>query len=520
MPTSRPEKNTNTIGVSCKKKPADLLTKRLSQRCIIILSLIAILTVLSQVIVPSLMTNHEQDSRVIGIARNQGVLSQKIAKTAMYLKQSNSAINANFYRETLSETLAQFQRTHHSLEKSDIKLGLAEESSAEMLALFKKINPHYRNLVSSSESLLASAIGTDSAMKAIRLIKQSEPDYSVKIKAIAVQFEHESHNRNSQAHWLSLGLMGLTLLVLFSGAFLVSSPATRRIQSDIRKLADREEDLENLFAASPTALLMIDTQTLSILRGNQQLQELTKLPPTQLEGMKLHQLLDASYDTNRIFIDKLQRDKALNEFEVVLLDTSQAVIESLVSSRTLQFAKQPVIVLGFTNINQIKKAQRKLEYYATYDELTGLMNRRTGLAFLEKAMARSWRESSDLSVIYADLDGLKKANDRYGHAEGDRLIRAAANIMTGLIRMSDCAIRLGGDEFLMILPNCSPKIAQRIADNLERLLMSLKADDNGKKVLYSISCGITNYVPDRHASPEDLITEADQVMYQIKQSRK
>ena len=111
------------------------------------------------------------------------------------------------------------------------------------------------------------------------------------------------------------------------------------------------------------------------------------------------------------------------------------------------------------------------------------------------------------------------ANDLYGHAEGDRLIRAAANIMTGLVRASDFAVRLGGDEFLIILPNCSTQNAKRIVQNLEHLLSSIK-NDHPRQAVYSISCGVAEYAAERHASPDDLIAEADQKMYRAKQQKK
>ena len=129
------------------------------------------------------------------------------------------------------------------------------------------------------------------------------------------------------------------------------------------------------------------------------------------------------------------------------------------------------------------------------------------MLFLEKAMARSWRDSQPLSVIHANMNGLKVANERYGQREGDQLLRAASNIMTGLVRTSDFAVRLGGDDFLIILPNCSGQNAKRIVENLERLLQSIK-HDSPRRFVYSVSCGIATFDADRHGSPDAFIADA------------
>ena len=520
MPATRPRQKNSKASDSKSGELLALFSKKLRRRYAITLTLIALLAVLLQILLTNTLGNNEYDTRVLDAMHRQATLSQQITKTAHYIATARNSFKSTQYQEQLSNLLAEFQRKHISLQKEDAALNLKKNNNVQVIERFKEISPYYENIVTASNDMRITDNDANKAAKALQTLQSSEKAYLAEINNIATLYAHDAARRAEWKRRLSYGLMAAMVAVLIIGAYLVSSPAMRRVKESMQKAGSRENDLENLFAASPTALLMIDTQSLRILRGNRQLLELTGLTQNRLEGMSLHHLLDASYETNRTFIDRLQKDKALNEFEVVLMDIRHTTIESLASSRTIQFAGRPVMMLGFTNINQIKKAQRQLEYYATYDELTGLMNRRTGLAFLEKAMARAWRESSDLTVMYADLDGLKKANDRYGHAEGDRLIRAAANIITGLTRMSDCAVRLGGDEFLIILPNCSSQNARRIADNLERLLMALKSEDDEKRVFYSISCGITSYASERHGTPEDLIAEADKKMYRAKQMRK
>jgi diguanylate cyclase (GGDEF)-like protein len=154
----------------------------------------------------------------------------------------------------------------------------------------------------------------------------------------------------------------------------------------------------------------------------------------------------------------------------------------------------------------------------TYDEVTGLVSQPVGMLFLEKAMARSGRDAHPLSIIFANLNGLSVAIERYGQGEGDELLRAAATIMTGLIRSSDFAVRLSGDDFLIILPSCPTQNAHRIVDNLERLLKALKSDIP-RQFVYSISSGVATFTEERHASPDDLLAEARKNIRQEAQAK-
>ncbi len=502
-----------------QSKSAGLSARQLHRRYIVALSLIALLTIVSQVVVQYLITDQQHDSRVVNIAGRQRMLSQKITKTSLYIASANSPETADRYSTELGEALALWQRSHKGLQNGDQEMGLPGNNSSEIKELFQRIEANHQAMVEASRAVISSRDDVGLLKSALRTIQENEPDFLTGMDAIVFRYDKEAKEKVRVASWLELGLMTITLLVLILEALLIFAPATRRIRRDMQELAGREQDLERLFEASPTAMLMVDMTSLAILRANRKILEMTRLDYRHIRQKNLADLLHSSYDANRIFMQKLNGERTLNEFEVALLGTNNDMIESLVSSRVVTFSGNQVYVLGFTNINELKKAQQSLEYYATYDEMTGLVNRRTGLMILEKAMARSWRESNPLSIIFADLDGLKMANDRFGHAEGDRLIRAAANIMTGLVRTSDFAVRLGGDEFLIILPNCNPQNAQRIVENLEHLLASIKSD-TPRQAVYSISCGVAAYSAERHSTPDDLLAEADKLMYKAKAARK
>jgi diguanylate cyclase (GGDEF)-like protein len=116
----------------------------------------------------------------------------------------------------------------------------------------------------------------------------------------------------------------------------------------------------------------------------------------------------------------------------------------------------------------LKRAEAELRYLASTDSLTGTVNRRTALIILEKCLAQCRRSGSALTLCLADLDGLKMVNDAYGHAAGDEYIRRASAALVGAVRGSDTVGRIGGDEFIIIFPDCRVDIVATIMERVNR----------------------------------------------------
>ncbi len=156
-----------------------------------------------------------------------------------------------------------------------------------------------------------------------------------------------------------------------------------------------------------------------------------------------------------------------------------------------------------------KMETRTEEVYkmAMLDPLTGLYNRRSGEQRLAEEVSRSQRHGRPLTVVALDLNRLKDVNDRFGHLAGDELIKYFAGRISRAVRGSDLAVRLGGDEFLLLLPECKPEDVQLVLGRLSGVTMDL----NGESISLSFSAGWTNYVPGE--SPEELLKRADDALY-------
>src|SRR6202158_4280143 len=186
-----------------------------------------------------------------------------------------------------------------------------------------------------------------------------------------------------------------------------------------------------------------------------------------------------------------------------------------------------VIIFNIYTISQqilIKRLRRQLaekqghsdllRNLAMVDPLTGLYNRRFAEQRLAAEVARSERKGHPLTVLTLDLNSFKQINDTYGHPAGDQVLQEFASRLNKVIRGSDLAVRLGGDEFLVVLPECTLDQLKLVLKRLN----SFELDWQGQKIPVTFSAGWKDYeMGDR---PEEMLASADQALYTSKRATK
>lgn len=165
---------------------------------------------------------------------------------------------------------------------------------------------------------------------------------------------------------------------------------------------------------------------------------------------------------------------------------------------------------------ELKQKEAELERQAAIDELTDLFNRRAALLLLQKQLSATRRRHHPLTICYIDLDGFKAVNDTFGHAEGDALLRNFAEILLQTIRVGDYACRMGGDEFLLILPDCRQEEALRLLSRLESRVQKRNAQLAGYRI--SFSFGLAEAIAGDKL--DQLLESADRRMYAQKAEKK
>ena len=173
------------------------------------------------------------------------------------------------------------------------------------------------------------------------------------------------------------------------------------------------------------------------------------------------------------------------------------------------------ILVSHENITLIKQAEEAIRTLANTDALTALSNRRHFLETAEEEFARAQRYETPLAVLMADLDFFKSINDRYGHAGGDAVLRNFAAVLSGLLRDSDCAGRIGGEEFAVLLPHTTLEGARAFAERLMECIAADPPEIDGTSAPYTLSIGISELAP-CHTDFSALLRNADHALYRAK----
>ena len=169
--------------------------------------------------------------------------------------------------------------------------------------------------------------------------------------------------------------------------------------------------------------------------------------------------------------------------------------------------------------SHLSELQEELRQLATVDELTGLANRRGFFALGEHELLVAARTRAAIALLFIDVDGLKRVNDKLGHAMGDLLLKEAADVIRETIRVSDLAGRLGGDEFCVLLMG-DPELDPDRALERMRATTAIHNQRPGREFHLSLSIGVSAIPPGRSVTLEELIDAADEGMYEDKRGKR
>jgi len=289
-----------------------------------------------------------------------------------------------------------------------------------------------------------------------------------------------------------------------------------------RKQVEREVEkqrslFQQLFENTPVAIAMLDTQD-RLVRVNRAFESLFGYTQEEVAGHYINDLIipperveEASGLSLAVF------SGATIDKETVRRRKDHSLVPVQVYAAPIQVSNE--IVGGYAmylDLSDRKQKEQKLEYLSSHDVLTGLYNR----AYFEEALARLEEKSTlPISILVADVDGLKRINDEFGHSAGDDLLRSAAEILRASFRAQDVVARIGGDEFAVLLPGADEQVAEqlsrRIASNLKRYNLS------HPQMPVHLSYGIATAT--QPLSLVQLFSQADHKMYEHrarKRSRK
>jgi diguanylate cyclase (GGDEF)-like protein/PAS domain S-box-containing protein len=276
-----------------------------------------------------------------------------------------------------------------------------------------------------------------------------------------------------------------------------------------------------VFEHSAEGILITDAAGV-ILSVNKALSTITGFTPDEAIGRNPRFLASGQHD-RAFFEDVFHRVRSVGHWtgEVVNRRRSGEIYvaeETICAVRDALGRVQRFIgIIG--DITERKNNEERMRYLAQHDVLTGLANRALLQDRIGSALLRAQRDGGKVALLLLDLDQFKAINDAHGHAAGDQLLKQVAVRLTGCVRQTDTVSRIGGDEFVVVLPDLhnsadAERVAHKIAAEIPRPYLL-----DGQPAEVGISIGIALY-PDQGSDQYRLMQAADAAMYQEKQTHR
>ncbi len=160
----------------------------------------------------------------------------------------------------------------------------------------------------------------------------------------------------------------------------------------------------------------------------------------------------------------------------------------------------------------------QMERLAAVDPLTGIYNRRFGMTRLREEYVRAVKQNGTLGILMLDIDRFKQVNDTYGHMVGDRVLQAIASSARNQLREGDLLVRLGGDEFMVVLLGANKKDLAEIGETIRRQISEKRISYGQQDINVTVSIGGASFPEFDAKDEEDLIEAADRALYEVKES--
>jgi diguanylate cyclase (GGDEF)-like protein/PAS domain S-box-containing protein len=342
-----------------------------------------------------------------------------------------------------------------------------------------------------------------------------------------IYFEDERQGRHLQNYYVPITSSGQ--LRTFQ---IISRDITKRVRDEEAK-AEQKALLEAIFVNVPLVLMLVDSER-RIQQINGFATQFAKRPAEDMLGLRggealrcLH-ALDSSHGCGfgvhcqhcvirNTVLDTLEQGKTHLQVEApytLYLDGQSRNLTLLISSTPVIFRNSHMALVTLQDISERKQFEEQLKYLSLHDQLTGLYNR----AYLEAELDRLKKSREfPITVISMDLDGLKLVNDTLGHGQGDEHLRACANILRESFRASDIVARVGGDEFVALLPKTDLEAGERIVSRIRSRIDSFNLEHKGK-----IPLGLSIGLACAEGDDQDLhqvYKQADDFMYRDKLNR-
>jgi len=296
----------------------------------------------------------------------------------------------------------------------------------------------------------------------------------------------------------------------------VSRDITERVRAE-REIEERRRYLEGVLNAAPDAIVTLDAHH-RIVEWNPGAERLFGYSREETIGQNIDHLVTNPdvFEEATGFTQTVMGGKELPPTEAVRYRKDGSPVDVLLAGSPILVGDELIgAVAVYTDITARVRMEEALRAMALLDELTGLYNRRGFFTLGQQQLKTAHRTKRRMVLLFADLDGMKRINDTFGHPEGDRALIETADVLRETFRESDIIARIGGDEFVVLAIETNGFPAEVLTHRLQENLEARNARGDRRYKL-SLSVGLARYDPESPCSIDDLLTQADRLMYERK----
>jgi len=305
----------------------------------------------------------------------------------------------------------------------------------------------------------------------------------------------------------------LFFLMLFMIVFLIIFiflPTFKGLSKAFCEVKESNENIMKLFNIAHGAMFLIEYETCNVMLMNKEAERLINIE--YKEGINIKNYFELkSHDFCDVF-ETLKENEHNENMEIELILNGNEKMYAIVTSVRIRFNNKDAVLIGLFDISKQKQCEETFKNMATKDNLTGLNNRYYFEERVNDKIEEAEKYGEPISMLMLDLDYFKNINDNYGHPVGDEVLKLTANTLKSVIRKSDYLFRVGGEEFVVLMPNTDIYAADIVA---EKIRLSLESTVHSIAEKITASIGVAEKL--KFEILEDWYKRVDKALYCAKE---
>jgi len=464
--------NQKSVGIIVKKEnrmkeeqDVSLYQKLLKQLVIAFVIFLFLFTV-KQLLIRNQIEMGKDTYLSMNVAERQRVLSQKIVKD-LSLIQMDSLVEVDlvdevlvyedlFYLKDMEKSIQLWEKSQQEMLKRFEAGKFLKRDSRKLHQMFKDIDPIYSKLlfeVKQISSEIRYGNGQVDYANRVPKILTLEEAFSKQMDKILDQYEIDSEKSLQEGLYLNEILFWAIIAIIVFVLFKIFIPLLRNSRIALWKERESRSNLTKMFHLLRGSLLLVNPKG-EIYFKNQEAENYILKEKNPSDVLHIDTCINWKNFDIREYIENLRNNSdKQKEVEIQIGDRDGSTRWVILAGVIGMYNGEEKILFHFYDITVQQLAKDALQNVAVHDELTGLYNRHFLDSVVDDEFERARRYDLPLSGALLDLDHFKRVNDTWGHPVGDSVLKFTAELIHNQIRRSDYAIRIGGEEFLILMPN-------------------------------------------------------------------